>query len=77
MSKNLRLLTVRPHIIFCWPYSALQCGLITGGRFEIGNFKTQKWVWMILSYLVENFFLVILRPRIFFFYEKFSKKNRF
>jgi hypothetical protein len=28
-------------------------------RFEIKNFKTQKWVWMFLSYLVENFFLVI------------------
>ena len=26
------------------------------GRFEIRNFKTQKWVSMFLSYLVENFF---------------------
>ena len=32
---------------------------------------------MFLSFLVENFFLVILRRRIFFVYEKFSKKNRF
>ena len=43
-------------------------------RFEIRNFKTQKWVSMFLTYLVENFFLVILRLRIFF-YEKFSKKK--
>jgi hypothetical protein len=35
-------------------------------RFEIRNFKTQKWVSMFLTYLVENFFLVILRRRIFF-----------
>jgi hypothetical protein len=39
------------------------------GRFEIRNFKTQKWVSMFLSYLVENFFLVILRARIFFVFE--------
>ena len=43
-------------------------------RFEVRNFKTQKWVSMFLSYLVENFFLVILRSRIFFVYEIFSKK---
>jgi hypothetical protein len=47
------------------------------GRFEIRNFKSQEWVSMFLTHLVENFFLVILRPRIFFVYEKFSKKNRF
>ena len=35
-------------------------------RFEIKKFKTQKWVSMFLSYLVENFFLVILRTRIIF-----------
>jgi hypothetical protein len=32
---------------------------------------------MCLSYLVENFFLVILRPRIFFVYENFQKKSIF
>ena len=29
---------------------------LTGGRFEIRNFKSEKWVSMFLSYLVENFF---------------------
>ena len=43
-------------------------------RFEIRNLKNKKSVLMCSSYLVENFFLVILR---IFFYEKFSKKNRF
>ena len=42
-------------------------------RFEIRNFKTQKWVLMFLTYLVNKIFLVILRPRIFFI--KFFKKN--
>ena len=46
-------------------------------RFEILNFKTKKWVSMFLSYLVKNFFLVILRPRTFFELQNFSKKNRF
>ena len=32
---------------------------------------------MCLSYLVENFFLVILRTRIIFVAQKFSKKNQF
>jgi hypothetical protein len=32
---------------------------------------------MFLSCLVENFFLVILRPRIFFVYKIFSKKIDF
>jgi hypothetical protein len=44
------------------------------GRFEIRNFKTQKWVWMFLSFLVENFFLVILRLKIFFVLQKLKKK---
>ena len=42
-------------------------------RFQIRNFKTQKLVSMFLSYLVENFFPVILRRRIFFVFEIFSK----
>jgi hypothetical protein len=46
-------------------------------RFEIRNFKTQKWASMFLTYLVENFFLVILRRRIFFGLQKFSKKMDF
>ena len=32
---------------------------------------------MFLTYLAEDFFLVILRLRIFFFYEKFKKKIDF
>ena len=47
------------------------------GRFEIRNFKSQKSVSMCLSYLVENFFLVILRRTIFFVLQKFFKKNWF
>jgi hypothetical protein len=47
-------------------------------RFEIRNFKSLKSVSMCLSYLVENFFLVIWRRRIFFVFEIFFiKKNDF
>jgi hypothetical protein len=45
-------------------------------RFEKKVFKTQKWVSMFLSYLVEIFFLVILRWKTFF-HQKFSKQIRF
>ena len=36
-------------------------------NYILRNFKTQKWVSMFLTYLVENFILVIFRLRIFFF----------
>ena len=39
----------------------------TTGRFEIRNFKNKISVLMCLSYLVENFFLVILRGHYHFF----------
>ena len=36
------------------------------GLSEIRNFKSEKWVSMFYIYLVENFFLVILKRRNFF-----------
>jgi hypothetical protein len=45
------------------------------GRFEIRNFKNKKSVLMCSSYLVENFFLVILELRIFFLCKIFKKKS--
>ena len=33
------------------------------------NFKSEKWVSMFYIYLVDNLFLDILRPRIFFGFE--------
>jgi hypothetical protein len=64
---------------FVWNLNYFQKSQITNTdiwRFEIRNFKTQKWVSMFLSYLVEKIFLVILRPRIFFwFWDFFQKKT--
>ena len=45
-------------------------------QFEIRNFKTQKWVSMLLSYLVEFFFWSFWDLR-FFIYKNFSKKIDF
>ena len=38
-------------------------------RFEIRNSKSEKWESMFYIYLVENFFLAILRRRIFLGFE--------
>ena len=46
-------------------------------RFAIRKLETQKWVSMFLSYLLENVFLVILRRRIFLFFEVFFQKKLF
>ena len=43
------------------------CTFITHEQFEIRNFQSQKWVSMILTHLVDNYSLVILKSRIFLF----------
>jgi hypothetical protein len=44
--------------------------MTTYGRFEIRNFESQKWVSILLAYLVKNFLAVILRRGIFLVFIK-------
>jgi hypothetical protein len=64
----VELLRQRPKNFVIWLVNKTQFELlhISNRRFETRNFKSQKWVSMFLSNLVENFFLVILKDRIFF-----------